>query len=166
MSNTNNKLPRTLRHIIEYLLNRDHFNTSICHLLKELVNRLQILSVLLYYYICPIVSCSIWFTPDAVLYKSLFAPKSTHARLSTNSRFLFYHWQNQRYQNKPPFLFYFYFMIQRLQKVPWLLSIKLLWDIKIKIIFYSHQRLKTFVFWQLIYHPCPVIPKTEFQLIN
>lgn len=105
-------------------------------------------------------------TPDAVLYKSLFAPKSTHARLSTNSRFLFYHWQNQRYQNKPPFLFYFYFMIQRLQKVPWLLSIKLLWDIKIKIIFYSHQRLKTFVFWQLIYHPCPVIPKTEFQLIN
>lgn len=62
MSNTNNKLPRTLRHIIEYLLNRDHFNTSICHLLKELVNRFKILSVLLNYYICPILSCSIWFT--------------------------------------------------------------------------------------------------------
>lgn len=62
MFNTNNKMPRTLRHIIEHFLNRDNFNTSICHLLKELANRFQILSVLSYYYICPILSCSIWFT--------------------------------------------------------------------------------------------------------
>lgn len=114
MSNTNNKLPRTLRQIIEYLLNRDHFNTSICHLLKELANRFQILSVLLYYYICPILFCSVSFTnircssSQIPFYTKINAcPFVPHIQ-----DFFFYHCQKLSLLQKLLLLFYLYFINQ------------------------------------------------------
>lgn len=167
MFNTNDKMPRTLRHIIEYFLNRDHFNTSICHLLKELANRFQLLSVLLYYYICPILSYSICFRNIRCSSSQIpFCAKSNACPFIHKFKISFLSLAKSTVSKETAFPLLLLLYDPTIAKGFMITICTIVMRHKNKDNFYSHQRLKTYVFWQLIYRPCLVIPKTEFQLIN
>lgn len=160
-------MPRTLRHIIEHFLNRDHFNTSICHLLKELANRFQKLSVLLYYYICPILSCSVCFTNIICSFSQiLFCAKINACPLIHKFKISVLSLAKSTVSKETAFPLLLLLYDPTIAKGSMITIYTIVMRHKNKDNFYSHQRLKTYVFWQLIYRPCPVIPKTEFQLIN
>lgn len=89
-------------------------------------------------------------TSDAVLHKFFFAPKSTHARLSTNSRFFFLSLPKSNCIKKTAFPLLLLLYNPTIAKGYMFAIYTIVMRLKNKDNFYSHERLKTYILWQLI----------------